>query len=145
MRLTPTEWQLLEILVRNPGKLVSQRQLLHEVWGPELRSETHYLRQYMAQLRRKLEDDPSRPRTCSPTRHGLSACTSMRASSPARIDHRPSSARAAPTWSASQQAGHPALLDRRARHMCGRGQPKLTVRDTCITNRQRISESVGSP
>jgi two-component system KDP operon response regulator KdpE len=62
VRLTPTEWQLLEILVRNPGKLVSQRQLLHEVWGPNYERETYYLRQYMAQLRRKLEGDPSHPR-----------------------------------------------------------------------------------
>ncbi|MEO3927207.1 response regulator [Micromonosporaceae bacterium B7E4] len=62
VRLTPTEWHLLEILVRNPGRLVSQRQLLHDVWGPQYQSETNYLRQYMAQLRRKLEDDPSRPR-----------------------------------------------------------------------------------
>jgi len=61
VRLTPTEWHLLEILVRNPGKLVSQRQLLREVWGPQYQSETHYLRQYMAQLRRKLEADPARP------------------------------------------------------------------------------------
>jgi len=62
VRLTPTEWHLLEILLRNPGKLVSQRQLLHDVWGPQYQSETNYLRQYMAQLRRKLEEDPSRPR-----------------------------------------------------------------------------------
>ena len=62
LRLTPTEWHLLEILVRNPGKLVAQRQLLREVWGPQYSTETHYLRQYMAQLRRKLEDDPARPR-----------------------------------------------------------------------------------
>jgi two-component system KDP operon response regulator KdpE len=62
VRLTPTEWKLLEILVHNPGKLVSQRQLLQEVWGPQYESETNYLRQYMAQLRRKLEDDPSHPR-----------------------------------------------------------------------------------
>jgi two-component system KDP operon response regulator KdpE len=61
VRLTPTEWHLLEILVRNPGKLVSQRQLLREVWGPQYGAETHYLRQYMAQLRRKLEPDPARP------------------------------------------------------------------------------------
>jgi len=61
VRLTPTEWHLLEILVRNPGKLVSQRLLLREVWGPQYQSETHYLRQYMAQLRRKLERDPARP------------------------------------------------------------------------------------
>jgi two-component system, OmpR family, KDP operon response regulator KdpE len=62
LRLTPTEWKLLEILVQNPGKLVSQRQLLQEVWGPQYGSETNYLRQYMAQLRHKLEDDPSHPR-----------------------------------------------------------------------------------
>jgi two-component system KDP operon response regulator KdpE len=60
--LTPTEWQLLEHLVRNPGKLITQRQLLHEIWGPRYSTETNYLRQYMARLRRKLEDDPTRPR-----------------------------------------------------------------------------------
>jgi two-component system KDP operon response regulator KdpE len=62
VRLTKTEWQLLEIFVRNPGKLVSQRQLLQEVWGPTYLNETHYLRQYLNQLRRKLEPDPARPR-----------------------------------------------------------------------------------
>ena len=61
IKLTPTEWHLLEILVRNPGKLITQRQLLGEVWGPHYQDETNYLRQYMAQLRRKLEDEPSRP------------------------------------------------------------------------------------
>jgi len=61
VRLTPTEWQLIELLIRNPGKLVSQRQMLTHVWGPRHRNETHYLRQYMAQLRRKLEVDPARP------------------------------------------------------------------------------------
>jgi two-component system KDP operon response regulator KdpE len=61
VRLTPTEWQLLEVLARNPGKLISQRQLLQQVWGPTYTNETHYLRQYMAQLRRKLEDNPARP------------------------------------------------------------------------------------
>lgn len=61
VRLTPTEWHLLEILLRNPGKLISQRQLLTEVWGAKYLKETHYLRQYMAQLRKKLEPDPSRP------------------------------------------------------------------------------------
>ncbi|MBL7257887.1 response regulator [Paractinoplanes lichenicola] len=60
-RLTPTEWQLLERLLRNPGKLITQRSLLHEVWGPRYDTETNYLRQYMARLRRKLEDDPARP------------------------------------------------------------------------------------
>jgi two-component system KDP operon response regulator KdpE len=61
VRLTPTEWHLLEILLRNPGKLISQRQLLTEVWGPHYARETHYLRQYMAQLRRKLEPEPGHP------------------------------------------------------------------------------------
>ena len=62
VRLTPTEWHLLEILIRNPGKLISQRQLLREVWGPTYETETNYLRVYIAQLRRKLELEPSRPR-----------------------------------------------------------------------------------
>ncbi|MGH3241508.1 MAG: response regulator [Spirillospora sp.] len=62
VRLTPTEWHLLEILLRNPGKLISQQQLLTTVWGPSYRRETHYLRQYMAQLRRKLEADPAHPK-----------------------------------------------------------------------------------
>ncbi|MEW1860291.1 response regulator [Streptomyces sp. NBC_00669] len=62
VRLTPTEWHLLEVLVRNPGRLVTQTQLLQEVWGPSYRSETNYLRVYLAQLRRKLEPDPARPR-----------------------------------------------------------------------------------
>jgi two-component system, OmpR family, KDP operon response regulator KdpE len=61
VHLTRTEWQLLDLLARNPGKLVSQRQLLQAVWGPTYSTETQYLRQYMAQLRRKLEDDPARP------------------------------------------------------------------------------------
>ena len=60
--LTPIEWQLLEVLIRNPGKLVSQRKLLQDVWGPTYTTETQYLRQYMKHLRRKLEDDPTRPR-----------------------------------------------------------------------------------
>ncbi|MBD0675738.1 MULTISPECIES: response regulator [Streptomycetaceae] len=62
VRLTPTEWHLLEVLVRNAGRLVSQTQLLQEVWGPAYRTETNYLRVYLAQLRRKLEHDPSHPR-----------------------------------------------------------------------------------
>jgi two-component system KDP operon response regulator KdpE len=60
--LTPTEWHVLEVLARSAGKLVSQQQLLHEVWGPAYETETNYLRLYLAQLRRKLEPDPSRPR-----------------------------------------------------------------------------------
>jgi two-component system KDP operon response regulator KdpE len=62
VRLTPTEWGLLTALVTRPGKLVPQQQLLHEVWGPAYQKETNYLRVYMANLRRKLEPDPSRPR-----------------------------------------------------------------------------------
>jgi two-component system, OmpR family, KDP operon response regulator KdpE len=62
IKLTPTQWQLLEVLVRNRGKLVTQRQLLHDVWGPAYSTEANYLRVYVAQLRRKLEPDPSRPR-----------------------------------------------------------------------------------
>jgi two-component system KDP operon response regulator KdpE len=62
LHLTPTEWQLLQALVRQPGRLVGQRQLLQEVWGPTYVEQTHYLRQYMKTLRRKLEPDPSRPR-----------------------------------------------------------------------------------
>ena len=61
IRLTPTEWGLLSALVTRPGRLVPQQQLLHEVWGPAYGKETHYLRVYMANLRRKLEVDPSRP------------------------------------------------------------------------------------
>ena len=62
VHLTPTEWQLLQALVRHPGRLVSQRQLLQEVWGPTYVDQTHYLRQYVKALRQKLEDDPTRPR-----------------------------------------------------------------------------------
>jgi two-component system KDP operon response regulator KdpE len=62
IRLTPTEWHLLEILAKNPGKLVSRQQLLTEVWGPGFAKETNYLRVYMAQMRQKLEADPSHPR-----------------------------------------------------------------------------------
>ncbi|WP_040422026.1 response regulator [Actinopolymorpha alba] len=62
VRLTPTEWHLLETLVRAPNRLVGQRQLLQEVWGPGYTTETNYLRVYMAQLRRKLEPDPANPR-----------------------------------------------------------------------------------
>ncbi len=61
-RLTTTEWHLLDVLVRNPGKLLPQRLLLTEVWGPGFEEQTNYLRVYMAQLRRKLEAEPSRPR-----------------------------------------------------------------------------------
>jgi two-component system KDP operon response regulator KdpE len=62
VRLTPTEWHLVEVLVRHAGRLVSQRQLLQEVWGPQYGTESAYLRVHMAQVRRKLEPDPARPR-----------------------------------------------------------------------------------
>ena len=62
LRLTPTEWALLSELVRAPGRLVGQRQLLQSVWGPAYEKETNYLRVYLAQLRRKLEPDPAAPR-----------------------------------------------------------------------------------
>jgi two-component system KDP operon response regulator KdpE len=62
VRLSPTEWSMLEVLVRNRGRLVGRVQLLQEVWGPGYTDETHYLRVYSAQLRRKLEDDPAHPR-----------------------------------------------------------------------------------
>jgi two-component system, OmpR family, KDP operon response regulator KdpE len=62
VRLTPTEWQLLEVLARNVGRLVTQRQLLQEVWGPGYQNQAHYLRVHVANLRRKLEPDPSSPR-----------------------------------------------------------------------------------
>jgi two-component system, OmpR family, KDP operon response regulator KdpE len=62
IRLTPIEWGLLEVLVRNAGRLVAPRQLLQEVWGPAYGDESNYLRVHMAHLRRKLEPDPPRPR-----------------------------------------------------------------------------------
>jgi len=62
VKLTPTEWEIVEILVRSEGRLVTQRQLLKAVWGPQYEKETNYLRVYLAQIRRKLEPDPSQPR-----------------------------------------------------------------------------------
>ncbi|MBB1029600.1 response regulator [Dietzia sp. SLG310A2-38A2] len=62
LHLTPTEWGVLEILARNPGRLVTQQEILRAVWGEGYQKETHYLRVYMAQLRRKLEDDSAAPR-----------------------------------------------------------------------------------
>jgi two-component system KDP operon response regulator KdpE len=61
VHLTPTEWRLLEILLRSPGQLVSSDRLLRKLWGPGFEDSTHYLRFHMARLRRKLEDDPPRP------------------------------------------------------------------------------------
>jgi two-component system KDP operon response regulator KdpE len=62
VRLTPTEWHLLEVLIREPGRLVTQKQLLQQVWGPAYETETNYLRVHLAHLRRKLEPDPAQPR-----------------------------------------------------------------------------------
>lgn len=61
IHLTPTEWRLLEILTRNPGRLVTTRELIQTIRGPVYSDASHYLRQFMAQLRRKIEDNPSRP------------------------------------------------------------------------------------
>lgn len=62
VRLTPTEWRLLEVLIRNPDRLVTRETLLKEVWGPQYTTDTGYLRLYLAQLRKKLEPEPSKPR-----------------------------------------------------------------------------------
>jgi two-component system, OmpR family, KDP operon response regulator KdpE len=62
VRLTPTEWRMLEVLVRNPDRLVTRETLLTEVWGPQYTTDTGYLRLYLAQLRKKLEPEPSKPR-----------------------------------------------------------------------------------
>jgi len=62
IRLTPTEWGIVEALVRGDGRLVTQQQLLQTVWGPHYHQETNYLRVHMAHIRRKLEPDPSHPR-----------------------------------------------------------------------------------
>ena len=62
VRLTPTEWHLVEVLVRHAGKLVTSRKLLQDVWGPQYGEETNYLRVHLAHVRRKLEPEPSRPR-----------------------------------------------------------------------------------
>jgi two-component system KDP operon response regulator KdpE len=62
VHLTPKEWNVLELLVRHPGGLISHRQLLQEVWGPTFIAQSHYLRQFMKSLRTKLEADPTRPR-----------------------------------------------------------------------------------
>ncbi|WP_341946661.1 response regulator transcription factor [Microbacterium sp. LWH11-1.2] len=61
IRLTPTEWQMIELLIRNPGKLVTRKTLLTSIWGTEHAEDTGYLRLYVSQLRRKLEADPSHP------------------------------------------------------------------------------------
>ena len=62
LRLTPTEWRILAILLDRPGQLVGSAQILTRVWGPGFQQRTNYLRFHMARLRRKLEDNPARPR-----------------------------------------------------------------------------------
>ena len=83
MSLTPTEWSLLELLVRNPEKLITQQQLRREVWGPAYAKEANYLRVYMAQLRRKLEPEPGNPR------HLLTESASATGSNPELRDPAP--------------------------------------------------------
>ncbi|MCW5950860.1 MAG: response regulator transcription factor [Propionibacteriaceae bacterium] len=62
VHLTPRQWHIIEVLVRNQGRLVTHEQLLHEVWGPNYGRETNYLRVFMTQIRQRLEPEPSRPR-----------------------------------------------------------------------------------
>ena len=144
VRLTPTEWKLLEILVQNPGKLVSQRQLLQEVWGPQYGVRPTICASTWRSCATSSRTTPPTRVTCSLSQAWAIGCTSMRASSPARIDHRPSSARAAPTWSASRQATLRCSIVGRA--MCvdavSRNSPCVTL---ALRTAKRISESVGSP
>jgi two-component system KDP operon response regulator KdpE len=63
VKLTPTEYALLHLLIQHAGKVPTHRQILKEVWGPEYTNETHYLRVHFAQLRQKIEDDPALPKT----------------------------------------------------------------------------------
>ena len=62
VHLTPNEYKLLQVLIQHPGRVITQRQLLNEVWGPNHSGENHYLRVFMASLRRKVEADPAQPR-----------------------------------------------------------------------------------
>jgi two-component system, OmpR family, KDP operon response regulator KdpE len=62
LHLTPTEYKLLVLLAQNAGKVLTHRQILHEVWGPSYAAQTHYVRVHMAELRKKVERDPSRPK-----------------------------------------------------------------------------------
>jgi len=105
IRLTPTEWHLLEVLLRHPGKLMSQRQLLLEVWGPGYADATGNLRLYMTQLRRKLEPDPARPRWLH-TEPGMGYRY--------QPDQQDEPARAAPAEQATPNGPHPAERKRRA-------------------------------
>ena len=101
VHLTPTEWGILELLVRHRGKLVEQKRLLREVWGPQYGTETHYLRVYLAQLRRKLEPVPSRPKyliTEAGMGHRFDGCAGLSGLSPGSSTRRPARCR---SWSAS--------------------------------------------
>jgi two-component system, OmpR family, KDP operon response regulator KdpE len=93
VRLTPTEWHIVEVLVRNAGKLVTQRQLLQEVWGPQYEKETNYLRVYLAQIRSKLEPNPARPRYFITEARGWATASSPRRSSSEVHRHRPAVSR----------------------------------------------------
>jgi two-component system KDP operon response regulator KdpE len=91
VRLTPTEWRIIEVLVRNAGKVVTQRTLLREVWGEQYETETHYVRVYLAQIRRKLEPNPCEPRYFL-THHGIG----LRFDS--TRDQKPTDCRMSTTW-----------------------------------------------
>ena len=80
---------MLEMLVRNRDKLVGRAELLREVWGPAYESETHYLRVYLAQLRRKLEDDPPTRATCSPSPAWATASSPTPVMAPKEQDRPP--------------------------------------------------------
>ena len=112
VRLTPTEWRIVEVLVRNPGKLVTQRQLLQRGLGPAVRDETNYLRVYIAQIRRKLEPDPARPRYFL-TEPGMG----YRFESPLR----------APRVSRAARPRSPAVAHDRMRTVEGHGRPAYGV------------------
>jgi two-component system KDP operon response regulator KdpE len=93
VRLTPTEWHIVETLVRHQGKLVTQRQLLQEVWGPQYEKETNYLRVFLAQIRKKVEPDPARPRyfiTEARMGYRFEAGESERPKEPTEIRRKPS-------------------------------------------------------
>ena len=111
VRLTPTEWHLLEVLARHPGRLVTHQQLLHEVWGPQYTTETNYLRVHIANLRRKLEPDPARPRYVL-TDPGIGY---RFVASPEQRRRQPSAWGQPPTWMPGRRAGSGSLLRRTSR------------------------------
>ena len=88
VKMTPTEYSLLRLLVRNAGKVVTHRQILKEVWGPNYGDQTHYLRVYIAHLREKIEASPDGPNCSSPNREWATACCRRRRKRPgARVPH----------------------------------------------------------